>query len=76
VVRWRAPDRSAGRPSRKIRIAGGRAQAALEMIRDAGFVLKMPDGTKFDGDPLAELEHVDPMAPVGYAAMGDASNNG
>jgi biotin synthase len=32
------------------------ARADLEMIRDAGFVLEMADGSEFEGDPLAELD--------------------
>jgi hypothetical protein len=43
------------------------------MIRDAGFVLEMPDGTELEGDPLAGLELGDPIVPVGYAAMADTS---
>jgi biotin synthase len=54
---------------------GQAARADLEMIRDAGFVLEAPDGTELEGDPLAELERIDPMVPVGYAAMAEASNN-
>jgi biotin synthase len=56
--------------------AGQSARADLEMIRDAGFVLEMPDGTELEGDPLAELDLIDPMAPVGYAAMAGTSDNG
>jgi len=55
---------------------GQSARADLEMIRDAGFVLEAPDGAELKGDPLAELELVDPMTPVGYAAMAGTSNNG
>ena len=46
------------------------------MIRDAGFVVELPDGTELEGDPLARVDLVEPMAPVGYAAMANASNNG
>ncbi len=56
--------------------AGQSARADLEMIRDAGFVLEAPDGTELKGDPLVELRLIDPMAPVGYAAMASTSNNG
>lgn len=56
--------------------AGQSARADLEMIRDAGFVVELPDGTELEGDPLAEIELASPMAPVGYAAVADASNNG
>jgi biotin synthase len=55
--------------------AGQSARADLEMIRDAGFVVELPDGTELEGDPLAGAELVEPMAPVGYAAMADASND-
>jgi biotin synthase len=53
--------------------AGQSARADLEMIRDVGFVVEMPDGTELEGDPLAGLEGDEPMAPVGYAAMADTS---
>ena len=56
--------------------AGQSARADLEMIRDAGFVLEMPDGTELKGDPLAELAPIDPIAPVGHAAMAGTSNSG
>jgi biotin synthase len=54
--------------------AGQSARADLEMIRDAGFVVELPDGTELEGDPLEELELLTPMTPVGYAAMADASS--
>ena len=54
--------------------AGQSAPADLEMIRDAGFVLEAPDGTEIKGDPLAELDMIDPMSPVGYAAMARTPN--
>jgi len=50
--------------------AGQSARSDLEMIRDAGFVLEMPDGTELEGDPLSEQQIIEAMAPVGYAAMG------
>jgi biotin synthase len=56
--------------------AGQSARADLEMIRDAGFVVELPDGTELECDPITELELLSPMTPVGYAAMSDASNNG
>lgn len=55
--------------------AGQSARADLEMIRDAGFVVELPDGTELAGDPLAGVQLVEPMAPVGYAAMADATTN-
>jgi len=56
--------------------AGQSARTDLEMIRDAGFVLEMPDGTELEGDPLAGLDLIDPMEPVGYAAMASAPTRG
>jgi len=43
---------------------GAAARADMEMIRDAGFVLEAPDGSAFDGDPLADLPESYPRAPL------------
>jgi biotin synthase len=55
---------------------GQDARADLEMIRDAGFILEAPDGAELKGDPLAELDLIEPMAPVGYAVMAVTAHNG
>jgi biotin synthase len=54
---------------------GQSARADLEMIRDSGFILEAPDGAELKGDPLAELDLIEPMAPVGYAAMAVTAHN-